>query len=316
MDPTILRSFVLVARHSHLGRAATELHLCKPAVSAHLKELERLVRHALFDRTPTGMQLTGTGERLLPYAQRALDAIADFDTAARQGKGRLSGRMDLGLSDDPLWVRAPQALAFLQRHHPDLTIRLRWCEAGRIQRDILEGRLTAGWLVGTVEETGLTSRQLTPVPLRVVAPQAWSRQIQAATLVELADFPWIDAPEGGALTIHRQQLFAPTGGQPTRLLWADTERAVYGLAAEGLAVGLLREDLALAGQRAGDLCLWPGTVPDLHLRFVLPMIRRDEDIGRALADAVDRSWAGPLQAPVRKTTDQAVSATLNTGSQP
>lgn len=185
----------------------------------------------------------------------------------------------------------------------------------------MEGRLAAGWLVGTVDQTGLTSRHLASVRLRVVGPQAWSRQLESASLEELTDFPWVDGPEGGALAQHRQQIFASTGGQPSCPFCADTERAIYGIVTEGLAVGLLREDLALAGQRAGDLCLWPGEVPDLHLRFAMPMIRRDEDIGRALADAVDRSWSSESsrtrarRAPSSEP-DQAVSATLSTGSIP
>lgn len=292
MDSTILRSFVLVAHHGHLGRAASELHLCKPAVSAHLKELERIVEHPLFDRTSSGMRLTGAGDQLLPLAQQAMDAFVLFESAARGAGQRLTGRVDLGFADDPVWVRAPQTLAFLQRHHPEVSIQLRCCQAVHLERDILEGRLAAGWLVGTVNQAGLTSRHLTRVPLRVVGPKAWSRQLEPADLGELADFPWVDLAEGGAYTIHRQQLFAGTNSQPTCALCADSERAIYGIVAEGLAVGMLREELATAGRDAGDLCIWPGPVPDLHLRFVIPTIRREEQVGRALVDAVSRSWAG------------------------
>ncbi len=57
---------------------------------------------------------------------------------------------------------------------------------------------------------------------------------------------------------------------------------------ESLAVSLLREDLALVGQEAASSRC--GQVPGLRLRFVLPTIRRDEPIGRALIDAVACSW--------------------------
>ncbi len=176
-------------------------------------------------------------------------------------------------------------------------------------------------MVGTVDQTGLTSQHLATVPLRVVGPQGWSRELESASLEQLTDFPWVDGSVGGALAYHRRELFAATGSQPACPFTADTDRAIAGIVTEGLALGLLREDLALAGEQAGDLCLWPGEVPDLLLRFVLPMIRRDEDIGRALADAVDRSWSSESShARTRRAPggepDQGVSATLSTGASP
>ena len=56
-----LQSFVAVARQNHLTRAAQELNISQPALSAHIKALEEEVGQALFVRIPTGMQLTAAG---------------------------------------------------------------------------------------------------------------------------------------------------------------------------------------------------------------------------------------------------------------
>jgi DNA-binding transcriptional LysR family regulator len=290
MDPQLLRSFVAIARNGHLGRAAAELHLCKPAISKHLKELEHLLEHVLFERSIAGMRLTSAGDRLLPMAQKALAALDDVETAAQQIGNRLTGCVDIGTVGDAAWLRAPQFLGILHRHHPELSVFLHQGMSGQVQRDILEGRLTAGWVLGSVDDSALTTRTLTSVRMRVIGPHAWAKQLSTATVRDLADFPWVDTPAGCAHTHHRQSLFAQCGRQPTGRFHADSERALYGIAAEGLALSLLREDVAFAGQREGDLALWPGIFPDLQLRFVIPTIRRDEPIGRALVDAALRSW--------------------------
>lgn len=300
MDPTLLRSFVALARLGHLGRAAVELQLTKPAISYHLKELESAVQHQLFERHPTGMLLTAAGSQLLPAAQHALDALDAVALTAANLSNRLSGRALIGLIGDAVWLRAPQVVGFLHRHHPDLRVHLHQEVGESIPGAVLEGRLTAGWVLGAVHEAGLAARTLGRVRLSVVGPRAWSRQLEHASVGELADFPWVDAPAHSPFTLHRQSLFASSGRLPTGRFQADSERALYGIAAEGLALTLLREEVALAGKEVGDLAIWAGEVPDLPLRFVLPTIRQDEPIGKALFSAVLRAWGldrGPGSDP-------------------
>jgi DNA-binding transcriptional LysR family regulator len=128
------------------------------------------------------------------------------------------------------------------------------------------------------------------IRMRIVGPKSWSQQMKDATLEELADFPWISVPEACAFHRQRQLLFAGLGRQPKDCCHADSERAMLGLVTEGLGLCLMREEIAQSGQRDGGMVTWNGPVSDLHLRFVIPTIRRDEPIGRALMDATVRSW--------------------------
>jgi len=294
MDPHLLRSFVAIARLGHLGRAAAELHLCKPALSTHLKELERRLEQVLFERTASGMRLTSAGTRLLPIANKALAALDDVCAVAKEISSRLSGRADLGTVADSIWLRSAQVVDLLHRHHPDLKVHLHQGLSGQVQRDVLEGRLAAGWMLGPADEPALTTRVLTSVRLRVVGPRAWAQKLKDATIEELADFPWVAAPDTCAYHRHRQFVFASLGRQPQDSCHADTERAMMGLVSEGLGLCLMREELAQAGQRDGNMAIWDGAVPDLHLRFVIPTLRRDEPIGRALMESAVRPWGQRL----------------------
>jgi DNA-binding transcriptional LysR family regulator len=77
-----LRSFVTIADAGGVSKAARLLHVAQPAVSQHLRSLEREVGSELFERTPRGMQLTDAGLSLLGRARDVLSTLADFKTAA------------------------------------------------------------------------------------------------------------------------------------------------------------------------------------------------------------------------------------------
>ena len=72
-----LDAFVEIARRGNVSRAAEALFLSQPALSARLKSLETELGAALFVRTKRGVRLTDAGRAFLPYAQRAIDSIAD-----------------------------------------------------------------------------------------------------------------------------------------------------------------------------------------------------------------------------------------------
>jgi len=64
-----LRYFRVIARERSLARAAEKLNLSPPALSIQLKQLEQSFGHPLFDRQPTGLELTEAGRVALDYAE-------------------------------------------------------------------------------------------------------------------------------------------------------------------------------------------------------------------------------------------------------
>ncbi len=88
-----LRTLLAVARHGSIGRAAAELVVTQPAVSASIAALERDLGVPLLAREGRGIRLTPAGETLARYAAECLalfeqgrDAAV---AAAMPGRGRL-----------------------------------------------------------------------------------------------------------------------------------------------------------------------------------------------------------------------------------
>jgi DNA-binding transcriptional LysR family regulator len=68
----LLRSFISISGHGSFTKAAEELNLTQPAISAQIKRLQRLVGGDLFFKKAQGVGLTKLGTMVEGYARRIL----------------------------------------------------------------------------------------------------------------------------------------------------------------------------------------------------------------------------------------------------
>ena len=72
-----IECFLAVARLGNLSRAAEEMFLTQPTLTARLKALEEEIGDQLFVRTSRGMRLTEAGKEFLPYAERVVGSFEE-----------------------------------------------------------------------------------------------------------------------------------------------------------------------------------------------------------------------------------------------
>ncbi|GAA3186193.1 LysR family transcriptional regulator [Nonomuraea roseoviolacea subsp. carminata] len=121
-----VRCFVAVAEELHFGRAAERLLLGQPAVSQHIRRLERELGVELFDRSPRHVRLTAAGELFLPGARKILaaeeEARAAVAALAGPGEGR-AGVFRLGTVTG-LGPRLDRILDAYEQHAPGVRVEL------------------------------------------------------------------------------------------------------------------------------------------------------------------------------------------------
>ncbi|GAA2037299.1 LysR family transcriptional regulator [Catenulispora yoronensis] len=76
MDLALLRTFLAVHRAGSLTRAAADLGVSQPAVTAQIRTLEQRVGHELFVRLPRGVSPTAAADDLARAVAPHLDALA------------------------------------------------------------------------------------------------------------------------------------------------------------------------------------------------------------------------------------------------
>jgi DNA-binding transcriptional LysR family regulator len=117
-----LKVFRVVADNLNYRRAAEELHITQPAVTAQIRSLEESLGIALFDRVGRETSLTSAGKTLLQYV-RQIEAVANEAIAALAPFGGLEGvELSIGASHTIADYLLPNLLPQLLREWPKIRI--------------------------------------------------------------------------------------------------------------------------------------------------------------------------------------------------
>jgi molybdate transport repressor ModE-like protein len=241
MDPKRLLIFRTVARAGSISAAARELGWTQPAVSQHLRALERSAGCALLLRGAGGVELTEPGRVLLARADAlavqlhmAEEELADL-TALRRGRVRLAAYPSAAAT------LVPRAVAGLRARHPEVDVELTEAEPPEAMALVSAGEVDLALVFsydGSEPAAGLLWRELGDEPVALVV----SADHRAATrrrlvLADLADEAWIVGCE--RCRAHALQVCAEAGFAPTVRHVSDDYVVVQNLVAVGLGVTLL-----------------------------------------------------------------------------
>ena len=94
-----LRYFWVVARKGGVRKAAEELHVSQPSISAQLGLLEESLGHKLFKRSGRSLVLTEMGQLVLSYADEIFSSGRELMNAVRQRPTKHPLRLNIGLTD-------------------------------------------------------------------------------------------------------------------------------------------------------------------------------------------------------------------------
>lgn len=121
-SPRHLVVFEAAARLGSFTRAAQELNVQQPAISASIRQLEDSLGAALFTRSHRKVALTTAGERLLADVTRAFEQLAHSAAAIRQLSRPEYVTLNASTAFNNYWMMP--RLADLQARHPQIDLRL------------------------------------------------------------------------------------------------------------------------------------------------------------------------------------------------
>ena len=289
MDLIQLRAFVTIAREGNLTRAAERLHLTQPAVSLQIKALQASLGLQLFTRTPAGMALTDDGAKLLPFAERVMESVAEFRQGAASLHSTLSGQLAIGTILDPEFIRLGPFLKRLVENYPQVSTRLQHGMSGWVMQQIKSGELDVGYFLGTPgrEFHALT---LTPFTYNVVAPKGWKTRVAGKDWPELAKLPWIWTPPESAHNRLLTKTFAQFKATPNKVALVDQEPSMLDLVKSGVGLSLVRESIALREAHAHGLVIADAVSLSTELSFITLARRKNEPAIAAVFSLLQSLW--------------------------
>ncbi|MBX0326504.1 LysR family transcriptional regulator [Oscillochloris sp. ZM17-4] len=282
MELRHLRYFEAVARHSHVTRAAAELHIAQPALSKQISQLEHELGVALFDRVGRNVRLTEAGEALLPHARAVMAQVEASRAEMAERIGLSKGRATVGAPPTVGNQLLPPVLAAFNKRYAGIELRLH--EAGvQTLLDLLETGLTDVAVVTLpVDDENLT---VVPIFTEEMVIAVWRGHHLAGrgevAISDLAGEPWVLSPENYELREAALVACERAGFSPRVVLDGGETDTLLRFVAAGVGIALVPR---LAVQGAADLVAL--RVSDQKLQRSLGVVWRGDRVASPAARAM------------------------------
>jgi DNA-binding transcriptional LysR family regulator len=284
-----LRYFVAVAEELHFGRAAARLGMAQPPLSRAIRDLERQLGVALFERTTRQVRLTAAGEVLLRDARTALEAVSAAARRARQA-GAPSSRLRVALKADVDGGLLPQILDAYCADDAAVPPELVLGRFGEQAQALRDGRADVGLLLCPFDGRGLDSEPLLTEPL--LAALAAADPLAARTQLCLADLAGRRLPGGSPASHGRPAEPRRPGVAPP----ASNLAEIFSLVETGSVVFFAPASVARRYPRSGIAYRPVGDLPDSTLAVAWPQDARSPAVAAFVRAACAVAAAAHAQA--------------------
>jgi DNA-binding transcriptional LysR family regulator len=259
-----LQSFVRVAEEGSITRAADLLHLTQPAVTNHVRALERELRVPLFDRTGRGVRLTPAGRSLLDYARRSLGLLDECRQVLTDLQEGTFGRLVLGAGVTTSIFHLPGWLRQFQEASPGVDVTVRTGRSREIAQLAVEREIDLGIVTSPSDHPDLRTSHLFEEEIVLVTPPEHPLAGRTAPAEELEAASLILFRSGTGFRNYLDRSLAKSGLRVRVKMESDSAEAIKSFVEVGLGISFLPAAAVAPELEAGTLArAWVAGLPEL-----------------------------------------------------
>jgi DNA-binding transcriptional LysR family regulator len=249
-----LRTFHAVARRRSFTRAAEEVALTQPAVSGHVRRLERHFGTRLCVVRHRRVFLTPEGEVLFAFAERVFNLLADAERAVEEVTALERGQLRLGASTTIGIYVLPPVLGDFARRYPRVRISLDIDTTAEIAARVQRGDLPLGLVEAEVEPDGLVAQPFLTDRLVLIVPpdHPWARQRRVG-VAELASAALIQREPGSGTRALVERALRTHGLAPRVVMELGNTEAIKRAVMAGLGVAFVSRYTVAGELQTGQL---------------------------------------------------------------
>ncbi|MGL5718512.1 MAG: selenium metabolism-associated LysR family transcriptional regulator [Paraclostridium sp.] len=146
MDLKQLEVFVAVAKYQSFSKAAKELFLTQPTVSAHIQNLEKELNTVLVNRNNKVITLTKPGQILYEHAIYILNNCKKAIYDIREYEGKIEGIIDIACSSIPETYILPDFLKSFSNDFKNVKFNISHYDSNYAISEILNDRSSFGFV--------------------------------------------------------------------------------------------------------------------------------------------------------------------------
>ncbi|MET1036725.1 MAG: LysR family transcriptional regulator [Aeromicrobium sp.] len=269
LDLDHLRTIVAIAECGGFSKAAAVRHISQPALSQHVRLLERGLKRKLFEKDGRGMKFTPAGEQVLAEARHILGV---HDEALERLDAQAEHIVVVGSSEHSAEQMLPEMIRALRDAFPTVTTRFEIGRSTQLEESVNKGTVDFAFVLASRGNEG--GREIGRMPLHWYAAPGWTPPAAGQPI------PLVAFEEPCAL---RERAMAALGGDGHRVTVAGQSTTLEGVLAgarAGLGVALLpsfgghpvglvaRDDLPSVGSAGLNVLTRRGLDPDVELTAI------------------------------------------------
>src|SRR5579859_504263 len=257
MDSTDLSFFSAVALAGGIGRAANDLHTVQSNVTQRIRGLELHLGVQLFHRSKKGVTLTAMGNRLLPYATRIHELLAEAQRAVRDELPP-SGELRVGALETTAALRLPPVLTAYTRRCPDVDLQIETGPTEALVDSVLERRLDGAFVSGPVAHADLVTLPILEEELVLVTPPSITTRQQVSDYLSTGGGRKVIMFRAGCSYRQRAlEYLAHQGFVDVRRMEMGTLDGIIGCVAASVGITLLPRAVVEPAERQGQVRIHP-----------------------------------------------------------
>lgn len=282
-----LAVFDAAARLGSFTRAAEELHLAQPTVSAQIRKLADVVGLPLFEQIGRRVFLTEAGRQLHSACDRLFGALEGLEASISDMRGLQAGRLQLAVCTTGKYF-APRLLGAFAQRYPGIELSLQIHNRSALL-ERFAGNEDDLYIFATPPESDAVTQVIHPNPMVVFAradhPLAAQRRIP---FTKIAAAPFLMRESGSGTRTIAESAFARHHCQPLVRMVLSTNEAIKQAILAGLGISILsRHTLGLDADQHHLVELDVEGFPlPMHWHFAYPVGKHLGVAARAFLDFV------------------------------
>ena len=264
-----------VAKHRSFSKAAEGLFISQPAVTKHIKELERRVGMGLIQRRKGGFSLTEAGKIIFRYSHKISSHLMEMENVLGSLQKDRRGLLKIGTTESYSRCLMPRLLSGFQAAHPAFKIALDVGNSDEIERNLLVYKNDLG-LIGLTR----TSSKLEAIPflkeplVLIVSPNHSLAKRKVVSLRELEGYPFIIRAKGSTTRRIVLQAFKDLEIRPSLLMEAGSSEFIKQWVSEGKGVSVIVKRIVEDEEKRGIIKTVP-LMEKLHLEVALLYLKEE-----------------------------------------
>jgi len=186
-----LRLFKAVAEYKSFSRAANELYISQPAVSIHIRNLEKEYGVKLFEQLGKRIYVTEEGTILLSYVNKIFSLLDEVKVHFQEIQEPFKGNIVIGGSNVPGTYLLPKIMGKFKENFPEINLILKIASTRNIEDLLMNNKIDFGIIGHKPTNEDIKFEPLLEDCLAIIASPNHSLSNKAIDLETLIKEPFV-----------------------------------------------------------------------------------------------------------------------------